>query len=108
MALRRQMAGLPRQWSSAVRRAGDPYDALAAALAVRGAPWRQGAACRGRTGVMFPALAGTGHPADYAPALALCARCPVAEPCRAAGTEEPAGVWGGTTPAMRRVRPVGR
>lgn len=51
---------------------------------------------------MFPVLAGPGHRVNYGPGLVLCASCPVATSCRAAGANEPAGVWGGTTPAMRR------
>ena len=52
------------------------------------------------TGAMFPD-AERGQPGDYAPALALCGACPVVEPCRAAGTHERHGVWGGTSPAAR-------
>ncbi|HVB26442.1 MAG TPA: WhiB family transcriptional regulator [Mycobacteriales bacterium] len=41
---------------------------------------------------------------DPAPALAVCARCPVRAPCLAAALDsgEPDGVWGGTTPEERR------
>lgn len=37
-------------------------------------------------------------------AIAICDRCPCAEPCRemAVAREEPFGVWGGLTPRQRR------
>lgn len=102
MILRDRAMRSPRQRPPAVEGAGGPYDALAGALAAHDAPWRKAAACRGRAAVMFPTHTGPGHRVDYRPALALCATCPVAAPCRAAGADEPDGVWGGTTPAMRR------
>ena len=73
--------------------------------AARTAPWRATAACHGKSDVMFPATTpGRGHPTDYTAALALCAGCPVIEPCRDAGAHEPDGVWGGTTPSDRAKR----
>lgn len=77
------------------------FDALADVVAAREAPWRRLAACRGRTDVMFPAMRSGGMAPDYGPAVELCAGCPVIEPCRVAGAREPAGMWGGTTPAER-------
>ena len=77
---------------------------LADLAAARGAPWRALAACRGLTAVMYPGVPGEHRPADYAPALALCERCPVTEPCRAAGSRERHGVWGGLTPRQRHPR----
>ena len=76
--------------------------AFLAAVNLDGAPWRRDAACRGMTAAMFPETR-SGWPAAavYGPALALCAGCPVAGPCRAAGAREHHGVWGGTTPADR-------
>lgn len=71
--------------------------------AARQAPWRALAACRGMTSTMFPEHE-RGHSADYRPALALCAGCPVSEPCRQAGAREVHGTWGGTTPADRVLR----
>ncbi|MDA8183587.1 MAG: WhiB family transcriptional regulator [Actinomycetota bacterium] len=79
-------------------------DELAALTVTREAPRRHLAACRGRSAVMFPEPVRGGPPAaTYGPALALCAGCPVVEPCRTAGAGEPAGVWGGTTPADRGI-----
>ena len=40
----------------------------------------------------------------YTEALKLCARCPVAEPCREYGQDMAYGVWGGTTPEDRGQR----
>ena len=79
-----------------------PVPAWLADLAVaRVAPWRARAACRGLTAVMFPGAPGEHRPVDYAPALALCERCPVVELCRAAGARERHGMWGGLTPRQR-------
>ena len=78
---------------------------LAGLAAAREAPWRALAACRGLTAVMYPGAPGEHRPADYAPALALCERCPVVEPCLAAGARERHGVWGGLTPRLRHPRP---
>ena len=57
--------------------------------------WRDAAACRGSVATMYADFP------DYGPALAVCAACPVVEPCRLAGSQEPWGVWGGTTPEER-------
>ena len=74
---------------------------LADLAAAREAAWRALAACRGLTAVMFPGTPGEHRPVDYAPALALCERCPVAAPCLTAGARERHGCWGGTTPRQR-------
>lgn len=78
--------------------------ALADIARAREARWHRTAACRGQTEVMYPSHGRGTTAADYAPALALCAACPVVEPCRAAGACEPEGVWGATTPAERGSR----
>ena len=65
---------------------------------VRDDGWRGFAACR-RTGVDF-------FDEDQAEAaVAVCAGCPVLEPCRELALLElvPEGVWGGLTPRDRRV-----
>ena len=56
--------------------------------------WRDFAACKGLTRVMF-------DEDHYAEAKAVCARCPVVEECRAVSTEERHGVWGARTPGQR-------
>jgi WhiB family redox-sensing transcriptional regulator len=67
--------------------------------------WRDEAACRGTAlGLFFPE---DGHPdarATSAAAKAVCASCPVAEPCRewAMGHPTEVGIWGGLTEAERR------
>ena len=57
--------------------------------------WRDRAACKDT-----PALFFAEYP-DYGPALAICATCPVVEPCREDGKNEPWGIWGGTVPEER-------
>lgn len=65
--------------------------------------WRKDAACRPGTGVdpriFFP---GPSDFADRAAARALCAGCPVREPCLEANLAEQDGIWGGTTERERR------
>lgn len=65
----------------------------------RDTEWMTQAACRGATEVMFPTR---GESLD--PALAVCARCEVVEPCRqyAIDHDEKFGVWGGTSIRDRR------
>ena len=75
----------------------------AAPVAAREQSWRTAAACHGQTERMFPAGV-HGYPVDHGPALALCATCPVAGPCRQAGANEHYGVWGGTSPQERYPR----
>ena len=75
--------------------------------AAREAPWRALAACRGQTELMFPESE-RGQPVDFAPALAVCAGCPVVEPCRQAGVRERHGVWGGASPTDRGFGSRGR
>ena len=62
--------------------------------------WQKEAACRGADPNIF--FLTKGIPA--AAAKAVCATCPVIEPCRdhAVANVEPAGVWGGLTERERR------
>ena len=67
---------------------------------MRHEPWRDEAACRGvDPNVFFPL---TDKEAE--PALAICATCPVREPCLdfAILTRQVDGVWGGTTESERK------
>jgi WhiB family redox-sensing transcriptional regulator len=62
--------------------------------------WKLSAACRGMdTRIFFPGLGSTG-----AEAKAVCAACPVAEPCREGAIErrEEFGIWGGITESTRK------
>ena len=62
--------------------------------------WQRAALCRGYPSEMwFPA----GH-ASSAEAKAICARCPVREPCLeyALANGDASGVWGGTSVRERR------
>lgn len=72
---------------------------LTETIEARSAPWRQRAACRGRTWMFYPAR-GDGQTAQAA--KALCARCPVRQPCAEAGTDEADGIWGGISAGQRR------
>ncbi len=66
------------------------------------ASWHRRAACRGLdAAVFYPA---TDDEADAAPAKAICAGCPVREPCleHALAAREREGIWGGTTERERR------
>ncbi len=77
--------------------AADPLERIAAYFARP--DWHADAACRG----MGPALFyPEGRGSNAGPAKAVCATCPVVEPCRAAGEAE-TGVWGGTSERDRRV-----
>ena len=60
------------------RRLGARLHALADVLRWQAQPWRAEAACRGRTATMY------GGPAQREAAVAICAACPVLEPCRSA------------------------
>ncbi len=62
--------------------------------------WRQHAACRGvDPDVFYPA-----SEEDAEPAKAICAQCPVRQPCLeyALTNRERDGVWGGATEKERR------
>ena len=62
--------------------------------------WRAKAACRDLdTDIFFPDAED-----DVAPALEVCASCPVREACLefALSTRQHDGVWGGTTEAERK------
>ena len=64
------------------------------------AAWQTDAACRGADPNIFFLTKGI----HAGPAKAVCATCPVIEPCRnhAVTNVEPAGVWGGLTERERR------
>lgn len=66
------------------------------------ATWRKRAACRGIDVEVFYPL--TEEEADAAPAKAICAECPVRQPCleHALSHREREGVWGGATERERR------
>ena len=65
--------------------------------------WRSAASCAGVDPVLFHAPEGRGHKR----AKAICAHCPVADPCfwsamvAEAATGYRFGIWGGCTPAQR-------
>ncbi|MFO7300611.1 MAG: WhiB family transcriptional regulator [Actinomycetes bacterium] len=64
--------------------------------------WREAAACRSRPEVdFFPSREDS---TSIARAKAVCAGCPVREPCLewALVTGQPDGIWGGHTPRERR------
>ncbi len=93
------------------RCAGDPADIVDAAAELLEAllkrpAWHAQAACRGQGHERwFPTR---GNPATDA--KAICAGCPVQEPCLAAAMAEPltVGIWGGTTGKERRRMHQGR
>lgn len=63
-------------------------------------PWFRRAACRGCDPSMF--VSGMGQNDLIQLAKAVCARCPVTEPCLESAIERnEKGVWGGTTPEER-------
>ena len=65
--------------------------------------WHRDAACRGvDPNLFFPER---GASADEA--RAICATCPVKEPCHEAGRFEYYGVWGGTTRKERQLAEKG-
>jgi WhiB family redox-sensing transcriptional regulator len=70
--------------------------------------WHALAACRGHdTALFFPPGDDDGRatkPGAYVAAREICAACPVAVPCLAAGMREPYGMWGGLSPSERRRR----
>lgn len=43
------------------------------------------------------------HDSSAAYARSICHRCPVEADCLSANIDEPVGIWGGTTPEMRRL-----
>lgn len=83
-------------------------------MAVRDDSWNRSAACRGMaTSMFFPEVVlpelGCADPAVVAEAKAVCARCPVREPCLSVGLREEHGIWGGLTAGERRAaRRAGR
>ncbi len=67
--------------------------------------WRDDAACRHTAPDLFFPVGSTGQAVEQiAAAKAVCARCPVREPCLefALLTHQDAGVWGGTSEDERR------
>lgn len=64
-------------------------------------PWRDAAACARRPDVDF--FPSPDDAEGIARAVAVCAGCPVADECLsfAIETNQPDGIWGGTTPAER-------
>jgi WhiB family redox-sensing transcriptional regulator len=67
--------------------------------------WRSQAACRGAApGLFFPDGRQPGYREQVAEAKAICAACPVREPCRTWALAHPPerGVWGGLTERERR------
>lgn len=68
-------------------------------------PWHPDAACRGQDPNLFFPTHGK-HGQTNAVALALCADCPVREPCLRFALEQPEatdiGIWGGTTRLQRK------
>ena len=66
------------------------------------ASWRRRAACRGIDAEVFYPV--TDGEADGAEAKAICAECPVREPCleHALAHREREGIWGGATERERR------
>lgn len=67
--------------------------------------WRHRAACRDRELDLFFPAGETGPALDHAEAAkAVCRQCPVRDECLAfaLGSNQEAGVWGGTTEAERR------
>ncbi len=61
--------------------------------------WHQHAACRGMTELMYPSQGD-----DVRPAIAICNRCPVIEPCLeyALDNVERFGIWAGLSEKPRR------
>jgi WhiB family transcriptional regulator, redox-sensing transcriptional regulator len=77
-------------------------------LTMTDASWTDQAACR-EPGIdpelFFPVSESGPAVHEIALAKAICAHCPVSAPCRswALRAGEPAGIWGGTTPAEREL-----
>lgn len=76
-------------------------------------PWTEHAACRGMDPDLFFPYTQSGKPPGpqsdaWLAAKATCGRCPVAEEClaHAIAQGETDGMWGGLTPAERRLDPV--
>lgn len=67
--------------------------------------WLEQAACRDQDPELFFPISAKGPgAAQAAEAKAVCARCPVREPCLAyaLATDQGAGIWGGLTEDERR------
>lgn len=75
------------------------------AAGVRGADWRDSAACRDEDPELFFPIGNTGpSQVQQEQAKKVCRRCPVAAECLkfAFDTGQDAGVWGGLTEEERR------
>jgi WhiB family transcriptional regulator, redox-sensing transcriptional regulator len=81
---------------------------LAALLRTSAAEWRSEAACRGLNPDLF--FSARGDTSDVRKAKAVCAECPVREPCLeyALDASESVGTWAGTTPRERQRMRAGR
>ena len=76
---------------------GDVLERVTLEQLLRRPGWHRQAACRGMGPAMwFPDLGG-----DVRPAKAICAACPVQEPCAEAGADE-VGIWAGLSAPQRR------
>jgi WhiB family redox-sensing transcriptional regulator len=83
--------------------AADDFEEVMRALdsIIERPPWYADAACRGMDQRLF--FPPRGETADEA--RAVCASCPVREPCRALAVDEQLdGIWGGTSRRQRRQR----
>lgn len=67
--------------------------------------WHRQAACRGMDPELF--FPKVGHKEEAKAAKAVCATCPVKEPCYDAGRLEYYGIWGGTTRKERQIAEKG-
>jgi WhiB family redox-sensing transcriptional regulator len=70
------------------------------------ASWRESAACRDADTELFFPISSTGPAvAETSRAKAICARCPVRQPCLtyALATNQVYGIWGGYEEGERRV-----
>ncbi len=64
----------------------------------RVASWQDEAACRGHD----PALVFPANTDALGPARAICATCPVFDPCWQTGLHEQHGIWAGTSERERK------
>ncbi len=85
---------------------GATLEAVDAVERAAGGTWRASAACLGTDPAIFYPVPprGASSAVTYAAPLAICAGCPVREPCALAGADEKEGMFGGLTPGQRRRR----
>lgn len=64
--------------------------------------WTEQAACKGKTDLFYPEQ---GDSKSYREAVAICAGCPVIEPCRqhVIENDERFGIWAGMNAVRRRI-----